>query len=464
MISFSELRIRVTRRFMEGAGSSRLKWYAIYFVLITAVIWMAAGAYLVLSPKNYTSTFMMIIPGPGGASSVNLENVGSSTTTSSSVFSSPDISPTENYKRVILSHRVAAESAAASGIQPEAFPVPRVDLLEQTKLLKISINARSPELSVERALSLQHAFLKVLDELRDDEIKQRESRTESVMNEYKKRLQEAKENLLSYQLLTGLMSIDQYKEIVGNLEKIRTMVRETEAHLAKNEAEEKSLVSLLGADAADASRAMLLRSDPVFQALLETAAKQEAEISTLNGIRGNGNPRLQDAIAEKASTVARLSSRAAEILGRKVDVTKIRDVSLRDERARLFEKIVNLTSETASLKATRDEMIKQRDEEQNRITGISSQASVLERLNREVQLAEAVFTSALGRSDSGRSDVFASYPMVQTLETPLLPDKPSSPQPVLAVGGAVLGTLLTIFALGLSWLRIELFRRILRNA
>jgi uncharacterized protein involved in exopolysaccharide biosynthesis len=225
------------------------------------------------------------------------------------------------------------------------------------------------------------------------------------------------------------------------------------------------LTRLLGTTPELATHAMVLRADPLFQALLETLAKQEAELATLAGIRGQANPRLQDAAAERASVLGKLAERGTELTGlKRAEVLKLRDVSLRDERARLFERLVSQVTEVTSLAAAQQQLAAQSIAEQARVIRLADEASRLENLRRDVQVAEAVFTSSLARIDTSKSDFFASYPMVQTLEAPLLPTRPSSPQPLLAFAGAVGATFLILATLVLSWLRLALFRKILKNA
>ena len=79
-------------------------------------------------------------------------------------------------------------------------------------------------------------------------------------------------------------------------------------------------------------------------------------------------------------------------------------------------------------------------------------------------MTEAVFSSALARTDTSKADYFASYPMVQTLEGPTVPTKPSAPLATLAIAGGFAASLLIVASLVLTWLRTALLQRILKNA
>jgi len=172
-----------------------------------------------------------------------------------------------------------------------------------------------------------------------------------------------------------------------------------------------------------------------------------------------------DLQAERSSTSARISARVTELTGaRRQDVTKLRDVSIRDERARLFERLIGQIADTEAMAAMRTQLKAQLGIEQARVMALSEPASRLDDLKRDVQVADAVFSSALARIDTSKSDFFASYPIVQTLEAPALPLRPSSPLPLLAIAGGLAASFLILAALVLTWLRTALLQRILKSA
>ncbi len=71
--------------------------------------------------------------------------------------------------------------------------------------------------------------------------------------------------------------------------------------------------------------------------------------------------------------------------------------------------------------------------------------------------------SGLARIGTNKADFFASYPLVQTLQAPTLPNRPSSPRKLLGLAGALAGTMFLTLALVMIWLRTHLFQKILKN-
>ena len=82
----------------------------------------------------------------------------------------------------------------------------------------------------------------------------------------------------------------------------------------------------------------------------------------------------------------------------------------------------------------------------------------------DYQVAEAVFASALARTDTSKAEVYASYPLVQVLADASLPESASSPRPKIALAAGVAATLMVVMALALTWLRRPLITRLLDKA
>jgi uncharacterized protein involved in exopolysaccharide biosynthesis len=455
----------VLRRIRYGGRMEvRTRRYVTAAVIGCSIAWGLSIGYVTVSPRSYTSGFVLVLPGTGAGSSLNLPTLGQATSTSSGAFSSPELSPTENYRKILLSERLIAAAADADGEPVNRFPTPKIELADQTKLITVKITGRTPAQAVARADALRTEFQKLLDALRNDEIQTRNTASQAMLVGYKSAVDIARQRLVDYEAKIGLMSVDQYNSIVGGVEHLREILRDVEAKLANQRATVAELEHELGVTPAQANIALVLRSDPLFQALLEQLAKEDAELATLTGTRGDNNPRVVDAQAERATTWTKLGTRAGELTGQRLDLAKLRDLSIHDERGRLFERLIGQVADAAAMAAMQAQLTEQISNEQTRALALSPAASHLDDLKRDVQVAEAVFSSALARIDTSKSDYYASYPLVQTLEMPDLPSRPSSPLPMLAIAGGLAATILILASLVLTWLRIALLQRILKSA
>ena len=74
-----------------GSLDGRARRYAIAGAVGCITVWGLSGAYLALSPKTFTSGFVLVLPGTGAGTTVNLPTLGQATSTSSSPLA-PSIS------------------------------------------------------------------------------------------------------------------------------------------------------------------------------------------------------------------------------------------------------------------------------------------------------------------------------------------------------------------------------------
>ena len=93
-----------------------------------------------------------------------------------------------------------------------------------------------------------------------------------------------------------------------------------------------------------------------------------------------------------------------------------------------------------------------------RLNLFSQKQAILDRRSRELQMAEAIFSSTLAKVDLSKNDPYVSFPLMQMVEDPDLPEKASSPQPTLVKVGAGMGSVLVTFGLTLIWWRTPILK------
>ena len=98
-----------------------------------------------------------------------------------------------------------------------------------------------------------------------------------------------------------------------------------------------------------------------------------------------------------------------------------------------------------------------------RLAELAPAAAQLQDLQRDFSVAEAVFASAIARAQTTKSDVYASYPLVQVLENPSLPENPSSPNRKLAVVAGAAATMMMLFGLMLAWTRSAIIKTLVKK-
>lgn len=443
----------------------RYRRYILAIAPALLLVWGLTFAYLAFAPVRYTSETTLILPGSGVGGSLNLNEIGQATAVTSSAFAGTTLSPTENYKRLLMADITLRRAAAALGEDGDTFPEPTIKLLDQTNLILISISGDSPDHARKRGEAVRTTFLDLLSELREDEAATREAADRARIAELETKVQETQQALLDFQGRTGLVSLEQFDTRIGALDDLRGQERAARAQRAQAAAIRGRLAGVLQITPQNVRRALLLKADPVFGSLLDRYAAINTEATEAAGTLGRAHATREELEAERASLRRELVARGGSVSGLRSDaLLGFADISVSDGRERMFEALIGAEGASAGAEAMLAEIRGQIGEQSGKSGRLVAQASELADLLRDHQVAEAVFSSALARLDTNKSDPFASYPLVQTFEAPSLPSGPSSPSTVIALAGAIAASLFILIGFALAWLRQPILRKLLPNA
>lgn len=463
-----------TPRFLQRAwvlvrdGLPSVGRYHRYLVALAgplALIWGITLAYILFAPDRFDSRMTLILPGTGVGASLNLESIGQATTNTSSAFSSPSLSPTENYKRLLTSDIVLRDAARRAEEEEGEFPAPAIKLIDQTNLIEVEMPARNPEQAQKRMIALQDAFLGALDKLREDEAIAREDADAARIAELEAKVDEAQEALLDFQGETGLVSLDQFAGRVTALDQLKATERDRRVQLAESRGGAGRLASTLDISLGQARMAMRLKADPEFRALLSRYATVASEHTEKGATLGDAHATMEELAVQREALRSALGARGGEVSGASsAQVLSFADLAVTDTRERLFATLTERDASGSGHQSALSELRRQIAEQSQNAGDLVGQASQLADLMRDLRVAEAVFSSALARLDTNKSDPFASYPLVQTLEAPSIPRARSAPSPVFALAGAIAASIFTLLGFLLVWLRQPIIRKLLPNA
>ena len=134
------------------------------------------------------------------------------------------------------------------------------------------------------------------------------------------------------------------------------------------------------------------------------------------------------------------------------------------KRAQLFADLISSFAKGQALKAKEQELERHTLHLADQLKVFSREVAELDRLQREFDMAEAVFTSAAAKLEANKSDVFASYPVIQMLATPSLNLLPVSPNVMIGIAGGIAGIMFVSFGLIVIWQRTALLNYLLKKS
>ena len=431
--------------------------------LTVILCWLICLSYLALAPVFFTSHWSLILPTSSSSVSLQLESIGHAQTVASSPFGSASLSPKVIYKEIIGSEQVRLAASKSLGMTISQFGNARVKLIDETALVLLEINGRNPLEARAKAVALNAAFEHELDVLRHDEIRRRSDVVKESLTVYQESLYVARQRIMQQQEATGVLSINQFNEAASSLEQIRRRLSDVRAESDKLRAEQKLLTESVGLTPAASIRLLQAAGDTSFAKI----ASEMAEVKALylqDGHRlGDANPVLINLRHRSEKLDEKLRSLLSGASAYSFEKTPLFLVANGSQSADMMRTLVT----NAVLLEGRNAEAASLDAESLRLTvqvrQMSRDAARLEDLKKDHIVAEAVFTSALARLDTNQVDIYASYPMVQTLAPPDLPEKRSNPGALIIILCAFVASILSIGGWSMAWLRHTFVQKRLKN-
>lgn len=456
----SELAGRTENEEKDTSRNDRWKRYFFLGLLINALLWMAAISVLKFKRPIYTSTWTLDLPASRSDTFLEVPGVGRAAETNVSPYSNIMVAdPRANYKDLLSAPEVIKAAAGMVHVPLDEFAPPRVEVVPNTTLMKLGVNGNSPRDAYQNAIAVQSAFNEKIAALRQQELAQQNKGLKVALDAASERLKLAQQRLSSYKVESGLDSGEQLRDFSVNTEALRRQRAEIFGQTQDFANQLRQLSSTVGLSSQQAGDAFILQSDAIFQQYLLGYSKTSTELTTLESAFSRDHPQVLNKAEEKAAAHAKLFERGAQLLGHPMSEASLQKLNVSNgtssdtTRSSLFQELIKLKGQEAGARgqvAALDEQIRQQE---GQLTSLSKKKSILVNLERDVQIAEAIFTSTLGKLDLTKSSFSVAYPDISVRTKPSIPKLPSSPKVIPILLGTFLGSVLISAGLAALWHR-----------
>lgn len=436
-------------------GKQRLVWGG-FGIFTNAAIWGLAFLYLKLTPPTYTSEWSLIVPeSPAPGVNVIIPNIGQASSSTSNSLSKID--PRNNYQYIVTNPSVLAAASAAVRMSVEDFGEPEINLVKDSAIIEFSVDGKSSAEAQSKSQALYQAFIRQLNYLRNQELTQRNEETQAPLRSAKAKLEAAQQRLAQYKARSILSSPDQIKDLSANIEQLRRQRTEVLAAQQYASTRLQELSVSLELSPQQANDAFILQADELFQQHLREYSDVSSNRSILLAKWLPNSPVVVQATAKQQAAQAALLSRSQILLGKPIDEQTLYRLNLKissgqAEKEKLLSELIAMQAEQQALTAQVQSLERQIAQLESRLKILSQEELSFDQLGRESQVAETIFASTLAKLDLSQAATSESYPTVQVLSEPSLPDKPSIPNPKIVLLGAVAGSFLATTGLVLFWL------------
>lgn len=439
-------------------GKPRRRRYFLVAAMGSSLIWALALAVVWLVPRVWAVDYTLILPSSDPDGRVSLNEVGQAYATSRSTYDGKSLDPRVNYVQVMMSADVQEAAAKLAKVPVASFGVPRIKLIDQSSVIKVEMRGSSAEEALRKAKAVNEAFNARLASLREDETLQREQAIEQTILNSRYRLTRAQQDLLKFKVQSRIISGKQLEEVALMVSQLEQKSVAVQQRLAGENARLQSLSRQLGLSPQQAGWTLTLQADAVFMDAFRQFGLAQSQLTDASHKWGDAHPKVREASGLGASASDAMLRRARAVLSGRLSAADLQGMAMiLQDRSRdaLLNDLVRVAAESAATQAELSTIKGQQTAAQTRMPGLAEEAAQLGELERNVNFTEAVFTGVAGKTDMGNTNVYSSYPLVQTLVSPSLPRSPASPKPVFVALGALGASLMLMVALSLAWLRAK---------
>jgi DNA-binding NarL/FixJ family response regulator/uncharacterized protein involved in exopolysaccharide biosynthesis len=442
--------------------------YLIIWLVGNILLWSASLLYLKFKSPTYSSTWTIALPGTASSTSINLPEIGQASSQNQSPFSSLVSDPRENYKLLATSEDVIEPAAQSLMMTPKKFGEPVVEILDNTTLMKFTMDGRTPKESKAKAIAVYQALKNNLERLKNIESTEPDKNTLKTIKNSQSELEKARQKLADYQESSGLNSNAQVENLANSIEQMRVEQAQLNSQQQRSQGKLNKLLDELNLSPQAAKDALSLQSDSLFKRYLDNYSQIETDLVNLSSQYLPSHPLIIAKQEDSQAAEAAVLQRASSLLGRPVNISILSQLGLNSssnqnnsQKENLIGALIDLQGEQQGLKAQAQELEQQIIQLEKQRQQRSRAGSELDRLKKNVQIAEAVYSSTLTQLEINRTNTSNLYPPISLMTQPTLPKEPTSPKTPIVLAGSLIGTFSLTTALFSLWWRDRYQQRFL---
>ncbi|MGL5032822.1 MAG: GumC family protein [Microcystaceae cyanobacterium] len=441
----------------------RSLFYVLAIIGANALVWGICLAYLKVAPVRYTSEFTLIVPRANTKATTSIEGVGQVGTSSKEVFGAELSDPRSDYNYILVSGPFLEKVAKSLNISPKELGEPKTKAIDNSSLLRVEIKGKTGKDSQRKAFAIYETFTQTVERLRREEENLRAGAYERNLAQTTDDYRQSRDKLVRFQKRTGFNSPEQINLLAASIESLRQSKAEVDAEQTAIAEQLQQLSGSLGVNSGQAVQAFTLKADRLFQVSLKDYTDATNYIQIISDKWGDNHPEVLKARSRQLAARQTVEQRGSLLLGKTFNLEKLIQLNLNEgevvSRDNLYEKLINFKAQRASLIAKSQAIQQKSIIFQQLYRQLILQRATYDELQRNVKIAEALFSSNLAASKGKDSNAFASYPLFQLLVPPSLPDEPTTPKKIFAYLGAIVGSLLVTGGIGLLWFRHTYYLR-----
>ncbi len=409
------------------------------------------GYIATVTPRVWTATTQLTIPGTNGNLSANLGILGSLRKGDSSI-SAPGNTQLQTQQRILTSDTLM-ENALNIDPHKDDFgslsaykSLFEVIVDEDSPILTINVSSSSPQLAEIRANNLINSFQRRLNQLRQQNRLSKRKFSAVELKDAQNNLVIKQQALAQFKRNNSLVDApEQTKGIVTTIDNLKKAQLEASSQAEYSQNRVSTLSKLLNLSSNQAIRSLSLGENKDYQFMRGKLSEIKAELRVIRTRYTDNHPIVQELLQQQQVLLSRMQSQVKQTAdGIPIDTT----VSVEGKgRAGLIEQLVLAETEAFGQQRRAKLIQSQISKLEANLNSIPNQQKRLTELQRNVDVAEGVYKGLVAQVQQTNIDVFDVYPNVEILDSPRANSTPISPKKSLMIFNALLAGIIGSVAL-----------------
>ena len=312
---------------------------------------------------------------------------------------------------------------------------------DASTVISVGSEGDTQELAKERLSNLVNMVQKRLEVLRKDGADQQIVAVQKELVDAEKKLNIAQKELVEFQERSNWVDSDsQTKELVTTLREVVVVQTQVRSQYRASQARLQSLMQKLGETPDQAIATIRVAENLEYQAIQQTLAKLEVDLSKQRSIFKEETPQIQSLLAHKQELLQQQSAQFGEVS----KDSKISSLPQGQSYLAIQKQLIDAESEARALQQQSNEVDRQVEKVNQDINRTPSARAQLSKLQRQFTNTETVYNGLTAQIQATRVNAFSNYLTIQVLDQPTSASLPSGPgkRPVLlgAILAAVFGS------------------------
>jgi polysaccharide biosynthesis transport protein len=428
-------------------------WKAL--ILLNGVIFSAAIASAILSPRVWEADAQLVLPDSSNGLNASLGTLGNLEQKGTQFTN--ELSPLKVQSSILSSQAVMQRTLNAD---PEKNKFSRLDTFiklfkikpeDQSTIIQISVKGSSEAIAKRRAENLLSFYQSRLNELRVGADSNRQKFISKQLENAKLSLQQTRINLAEFQKATGLVnSEEQTKSLVATIDALTNSHAQAISQYQASSAEVNSLIKRTRVTPEQANSTLRLSENKEYQEIRQKLSTVDTELAAARGTYTEDAPQIQalvsnrnalsSALRQKLSEVAPDAPKLAQNFGGSISGNA-------NSQATLLGQLLEAETKTNGARQQVNQLKKYLDLLKNRLSNFSTLQARLGELQQKQDIADGIYKGIVAQIQQDKISAFNYYPNVQVLDLPTVDSKPISPKLSFIVLGALVASTFLSLAL-----------------